>query len=154
MDEFVENIMAFACYEVDAELISERRDRRGEFVDLQDAPPNYTMYPSANLSEYMKLLEDHKCDYVACSAFVKLATKGPRGFLEATRVIHHFIKDKVNLPPREPWTGHGEDNRNSKWLRNACERACDAIDDPEPWNKGDPSLTAVGLGASKGSWDA
>ena len=154
MSEFNESIMFFASYEVDPELISERRDRITEIGDLQDAPQNMTMMPSVNLSEYQKLMADHNCDYIAVSAFVKLATKGPRGFMEATRVIHHFIKDKVNLPPKEPWTGPGPDTRNSRWMKNACERASDAIDDPEPWNSGDPSLTASGPGASKGSYDA
>ena len=154
MSTFNENIQYYAQWEIeDRELLDDRRDRWQDLAALDDAPPYYTLRVSENFAEWRTILEAHNCDYQAYSALVKLATRGPRGTMEACRIMHHFLKDKATAVPRGAWWGAGEDPRHSKWLKNSCERACDALENPEPWNHG-PEATATGPTSSKGSWDA
>ena len=68
------------------------------------------------------------------------------GYLEALRILHHFLKDKdypgTSKDPQMPLSA-----QNRKWLKSACIEALEALDNPEDWEQG-PEINAKG--ASKG----
>ena len=62
------------------------------------------------------LMRDLQCDYDSVSYFVRLVRCGkPEGYLEALRIIHHFLKDKdYPSPYRDPEICLGV--HSSRWL--------------------------------------
>ena len=92
-------------------------------------------------------METMECDHESCKVFVQLARKGPRGYMECTRILHHLLKDKdLQEPPGQSWN-------KSRWLKSACYDALRAIEDPQEWEQG-PTYSAKGASkSSSSSWD-
>ena len=155
--QFLEAFRSYAMQQVDPELIADREavwnilgDAGPDFGDGSRQPPGdwWCLRASDELHDYRGLLmRDLQCDVDSVSYFVKLVRCGkPEGYLDALRIIHHFLKDKdYPSPYQDP---QGPDHvRNSRWLKNACLEALDALQNPEDWEQG-PEENAKG--ASKG----
>ena len=156
--EFLSALRGYAVQAVDAEFLEERQkvwEILGDHgPEDHPNPPGdwWTLSTSADLQEYRTLLmRDLRCDPDSCGYFVRLVRTGkPEAFMEALRILHHLIKDKDNARTlQDPQGVSGE--QNSKWLKNACMEAMDALAAPEVWEQG-PANNAKG--ASKGSWSS
>ena len=150
--EFLNAFRTYAMQHIDAELLE---DRRTQWQSMGDQGPQdqpwWVLRASDELMEYKKILmEDLECDFESVGYWVQLVRKGPMGHMECLRILHHLVKDKdLHLVvPRDP---HRSYSKNSRWLKNACLEALQALADPEDWEKG-PAHNAKG--ASKGSWSS
>ena len=86
-------------------------------------------------------MEDLGCDHDSVSYFerlVRLPEPQPEGYMEAWRILQHFVMDKdTSLPPRRSSV------LNSRCLRNACLEALDALANPQDCEQG-PEHNAKG----------
>ena len=162
--EFLRAFRSYAADTIDPELIEDRKDLwmilgTDGPGDLAPPPPQWwCLKASQELMEYKHLLmRDLQCDAESVGYFVKLVRIGrPEGFLECLRIIYHLVKDKDLARTFDAsdssWTStvprRSIAEQNSKWLKNACIEAMDALAMPEDWEQG-PAHNAKG--ASKGA---
>ena len=163
--EFLRAFRNYAVEAVDPELLDDRKDvwkilGEGGPGDLANPPDDWwCLKASQDLMEYKHLLmRDLKCDHESVGYFVRLVRIGkPEGYMECLRILHHLVKDKdlartfdassASWMSTDPHRTLAE--QNSKWLKNACMEALDALANPEDWEQV-PAQNAKG--ASKGSW--
>lgn len=134
-EDYLENLRKYTDAHVDPELLDGRKD----VWNLDDAPaPPYWYLRGKTQEAHMffhgwakVVTEDLKCDDRACQTFVKLFKTmppgAPHGFMEASRVLAHVLKDKLKpedswKPPRDDW---------SRFMQRACEEAMDALEHHE-----------------------
>ena len=148
--EFLYAFRHYAENNVEAELLEDRKEV-WKFLglhaphDFQRRPrePWWVLKTSEDLREYRYLLmEDLQCDYASVSFLVQLVRKGPVGHMECLRILHHLLKDK-SLASTYPDPCKAMPVQNSKWLKNACLEALDALAHPDDWEKG-PAHNAKG----------
>ena len=131
-DDYLENLRHYSWNAVDPELLDDRQD-----IWLLDRKPvpEYWYLRGETQEAHMfyhgwvkVIMEDLKCDPRACQAFVKLFKTmppgAPHGFMEASRVLAHVLKDKMK--PEESWKPGREDW--SRFMQRACEEAIEALE--------------------------
>ena len=159
--EFLEAFRAYAVENVPPELPEEREevwkvlgDHGPSFGTGSRAPPGdwWCLRAGPDLMEYKGLLMmDLQCDGSSVSYFVQLVRSGtykPEAYLEALMIIHHMLNDK-DYPGTVSDPEVPEGVANSKWLRNACLEALEALAHPEDWEQG-PEWQAKGSSKGKG----
>ena len=152
--QFLECLRDYVRNNIDPELLVDRKALWESYWDeVQWTPDWMTLTPDMDLQIYKKILtEDLGCSYRASVPFVGLARRGKRGFMEATRILSHFFKDK-DLGDGRSTRLIDDPEANSRWLLRACEEALAAIDAPDTWSQG-PWATSKGAtkGKSRPSW--
>ena len=160
--QYLEALRTYAVQSVDPELLEDRLevwdilgDHGPDFGTGSRAPPGdwWCLRASEDFVEHKGLLmRDLQCDYDSVSYFVRLVRTGkPEGYMEALRILHHFLKDKdLATTPHDPQRPLSV--QNSKWLKGACLEAPEAISNPQDWEQG-PAINAKGaLKGGKGTW--
>ena len=159
--QFLESFRSYAMENIDGELLVDREDvwsmlgeHGPDFGTGSRGPPGdwWCLRASEDLMEYKGLLmRDLQCDYDSVSYFVRLVrTQGPNGYMEAMRILHHFLKDK-DYPGTASDPEVPEAVANSKWLKHACLEALEALAHPEDWEQG-PEFNAKGASKGKSKW--
>ena len=159
--QFLESFRSYAMENIDGELLVDREDvwsilgdHGPDFGTGSRGPPGdwWCLRASEDLMEYKGLLmRDLQCDYDSVSYFVRLVRIGkPEGYMEALRILHHFLKDK-DYPGTASDPEVPEAVANSKWLKNACLEALEALAHPEDWEQG-PEFNAKGASKGKSKW--
>ena len=87
-------------------------------------------------------MEDLQCDFESVPYWVQLVRKGPVGHMECLMILHHLLKDK-SLASTYPDPCKAMSVQTSKWLKNACLEALEALANPDDWEKG-PAHNAKG----------
>ena len=159
--QFLESFRSYAMENIDGELLVDREDvwsilgdHGPDFGTGSRGPPGdwWCLRASEELVEYRGLLmRDLQCDAASVSYFVQLVRCGkPEGYLEALRILHHMLKDK-DYPGTASDPEVPEAVANSKWLKNACLEALEALAHPEDWEQG-PEFNAKGASKGKSKW--
>ena len=136
---YLDSLRQYAYDQVPGELLDSQKDIWATDPEKKLHTWMYLQAPTAEkhlsfIGWIDVIKKDLKCDDRACGAFVRLfkmaPAQAPHGFMEASRVLAHTLKDKMkNLeeydpyrPPRDDW---------SRFLQNACEEAIEALETPE-----------------------
>ena len=92
-------------------------------------PPWLILRPDRSLVEWGQVLEGMGMDNRSLCTFVSLTNHTPGnngGFMEATRLIAHALKDTRDRKHPNP----------SQWMQRGATEAMNALDDPGLWERG------------------
>ena len=138
-EDYIQSLRAYAMTRVDAEWLEDRRNIWAAEPDQVGRKP--WMYLTAPTEKaHMSFIgwkdlitQDLKCDAQSCGAFVTLFNTQPDGFMEASKVLAHTLKDKKkkNQQDLHPYRSPTFDPDNwSNFMKNSCEEAMEALEDP------------------------
>ena len=153
MEAWMKALHSHAFRAVDPENLDDRRDLWNQtWETIQDCPKWMTLTPQPDLRDYETLLvKDLQMGNQAIEPFITLARRGPLGYSEACRVLHHGLKDKRLGPDASLRFNLDEDGRDidprrkAIWFRRTSEESLEALNNTGAWLQ-----MAKGKGKGKG----